>query len=175
MALFFLPLSGFPCPLLSTRVICPFHQTHPHSVIKGHLGIISFLNLAFWGDQLFPLSVYIYVYKLLGPGAIQNKPAALHFPMLLFCKMFTHPTSPSYSPTPPPTPSPFTTPHIKTRTNAYTNQLPLSPGCPRLPSVHLREDTQCDPSPPKKRLIKFRCATAFRTTCSYPLSLWLNH
>lgn len=63
---------------------------------------------------------------------------------------------------------------MRPQTHTHTHQLPLSPACPRLPSVHSREDTQCDPSPPKC-LIKLRCATTFQTTCSYPLSLWLNH
>lgn len=49
MSQFLLALFGFPALLLSAHVICPFHQTFPHSVIKGHLGIISFLNLAFGG------------------------------------------------------------------------------------------------------------------------------
>lgn len=119
---------------------------------------------------MFPLSVYIYVYKLLGPERSKtNRPPCIS-PCCSFAKLFTHPLSPSYFPR-----NPFTAPHIKrTRTNAYTNQLPLSPGCPRLPSVHLREDTQCDPSLPK-RLIKLRCVTTSQTTCSYPLSLWSNH
>lgn len=44
----FLFTFGSSCPPLSTHVTCPFHQTYPHSVIKG-LGSISFLNLALWG------------------------------------------------------------------------------------------------------------------------------
>lgn len=47
LAQFSLCLFGFQCPLLSNPVTCPFHQTYPYSIIKGRLGIISFLNLAF--------------------------------------------------------------------------------------------------------------------------------
>ncbi len=169
MAQFFLSAFGFPCPLLSTHVICPFHQTHPHSVIKGHLGIISFLNLAFGGISC---SRSLFIFMSVNCWAPSNpkqtgRPA---FPLVALSQTVY---SPPVTLLLPPKPLHNTT-YKNTNTHKRTNQLPLSPGCPGLPSVHLREDTQCDPSPPK-RLIKLRCATAFQTTLSYPLSLWLNH
>lgn len=92
------------------------------------------------------------------PGAIKNKLAALYFPWLLFCKLFTHPITLL----PPPLPlKPLHNTTYKTHANAKANQLPQSPACPRLPSVHARQDAQRDPSP-QRRLIKLRCATTFQ-------------
>lgn len=121
---------------------------------------------------MFPLSVYIYVYKLLGPKQSKtNRPPCIS-PGCCFTNCLL---TPCHLLLPP---KPLHNATYKTQkqtcTNTYTNKLPLSPDCPKLPSVHLREDTQCDPSPPKC-LIKLRCTTTFQTTCSYPLSLWLNH
>lgn len=55
----------FPVPTAKYSCHIPFLSNSP-SVIKGHLGMILFLNLAFGGITC-SRSVYIYVYKLLGP------------------------------------------------------------------------------------------------------------
>lgn len=151
------------CPLLSTHVICPFHQTHPHSVITGHLGLISFLNLAFWGISC---SHSLFIFMSINCLAPSNPKQTACVSLSCFFANCLLTLSPSYPPKP--HHNPTYERQTYTRTNASTNWLPLSPGCPRLPSVHLREDTQCDPSP-AKGFIKFRCATTFETTCFYPL------
>lgn len=108
VAQFFLPAFGFPCPLLSTHVICPFHQTHPHSVIKGHLGIISFLNLAFGGISC---SRSLFIFMSINCWAPSNpkqtgRPA---FPLVALSQtVYSPPVTVLLSP-----PNPFTTPHVK--------------------------------------------------------------
>lgn len=97
MAQFSLALFGFPALLLSTLVICPFHQTFPHSVIKGHLGIISFLNLAFGGISC---SRSLFIFMSINCWAPSNpkqtgRPA---FPLVALLQTVYSPPSPSYFP-----------------------------------------------------------------------------
>lgn len=166
LAQFSLCLSGFQCPLLSNHVTCPFHQTYPHSVIKGRLGIISFLNLAF---RRISCSCSMFIFMAINSHAPSNQKQTGR-PVLPLVALLQTVYSPHHPLTPPPSLKPLHNTTYKTHANAKANQLPQSPACPRLPSVHSREDAQRDPSP-QSRLIKLRCATTFQKKKKNPLTL----
>lgn len=122
MAQFSLCLFGFQCPLLSNPVTCPFHQTYPYSIIKGRLGIISFLNLAF---RRISCSCSMFIFMAINCPAPSNRkqtgrPVVTLVPLLQTV----------YSPHPflIPSPSnPSTGPHIKhidtwTHTHTHTSK-----------------------------------------------------
>ena len=172
MAQFFLSAFGFPCPLLSTDVICPFHQTHPHTVIKGHLGIISFLNLAFGGISC-SRSLFIFMSINCRAPSNPNQTGCTAFPLLALLQTVY---SPPVTPSTPPKPLHDTT--YKTHKHTHA-QLRVQTSCPwalvvpdylqftygkthKVTYLHPNGLSNSDVPP-------------LSTACSYPLSLWLNH
>lgn len=126
LAQFSLCLFGFQCPLLSNPVTCPFHQTYPHSVIKGRLGIISFLNLAF---RRISCSCSMFIFMAINSHARSNQKQTGR-PVLPLVALLQTVYSPHHPLTAPPCPSnPCTTPHIKHM------QMQRQTSCPRAPLV----------------------------------------
>lgn len=103
----FYSVFGFPCPLLSNAVICPFHQIYPHSVIKGHLGIISVHNLAFGGISC-SCSLFIFLSENYWAQSNQKQTDGPAFPPVALLQNVYSPHVTLLLPE-----SPFTMPHIK--------------------------------------------------------------
>lgn len=125
MAQFSLCVFGFQCPLLSNPVTCPSHQTYPNSVIKGRLGIISFLNLAF---RRISCSCSLFIFMAINRWAPSNQKQTGRpvFPLVALFQTV-------YSPHRPLTPlKPL---HDTTYKTHKHTQMHMQTSCPRAPLV----------------------------------------
>ena len=125
MAQFSLSVFGFPHPLLSNHVICPFHQSYPHSVIRGHLGIISFLNLAFGGISC---SCSLFIFMSINCWALSNPKQTTRsaFPLVALLQTVYSPCDPLTPPKPLHDTTYKTLKHAQMRTQS---SCPGGPGC----------------------------------------------